>query len=491
LGPRPRSAHAIGLLAVVLLAATILGALPSRVSADSGGPDVYGYTWVDSKFPNPGVVYNWIDGVSGGTDLLLTDDGCTVNRIPLGFPFRFYGVIYNDAYVCANGFVAFNTPAGSAQFTDAYAVGLGADLNPDSASAPGTGHVYAKADSLSSPRRLIVTWNGVYTYATTDPQTFEIVLFENPTGEDGRVLFQYKQLTNPPAHITGIDSLGGTSSLYYASALANLLAVEFRPPGTSPTGDVLTLRVANLSPVSVEPGQRDIPFVRLNLSTPTNSVNLRRVRVDVTGITSMPGDVSRIALWRDAAGNGQLNTSRDAFLAAGAPAGSPESVALSLPSPLPILAGPGLNLIVAFDLPLTAVPGDWIGAGLPGNSYVTVDPPDTVSTANFPINSYVSGARTLIVEGVDTLRVTAWSAPNPANVTRWQADAPMLAITFDANKGAVTIARITVSFLGTRSSDVYLVKAFEDTNHDLALEPGTDLLLDAGRFDGSGNVALA
>ena len=177
---------------------------------------------------------NWIDGVSGGTDLLLTDDGCTVNRIPLGFPFRFYGVIYNDAYVCANGFVAFNTPAGSAQFTDAYAVGLGADLNPDSASAPGTGHVYAKADSLSSPRRLIVTWNGVYTYATTDPQTFEIVLFENPTGEDGRVLFQYKQLTNPPAHITGIDSLGGTSSLYYASALANLLAVEFRPPGTSP-----------------------------------------------------------------------------------------------------------------------------------------------------------------------------------------------------------------------------------------------------------------
>ena len=111
MGPHPRRPPVIGLLALVAVAAAVLGSLPARVSADSGGPDVYGYTWVDSKFPNPGVTYSWIDGVGGGTDLLLTDDGCSQNRIAFGFAFRFYGIIYSDGYVCANGFVAFNTPA--------------------------------------------------------------------------------------------------------------------------------------------------------------------------------------------------------------------------------------------------------------------------------------------------------------------------------------------------------------------------------------------
>src|SRR5438034_214828 len=110
--------------------------------------------------------------------------------------------------------------------------------------------VYVRADPPATPRRFVVAWNGVYTYGTTDPQTFEIVLVENPTGEDGRVLYQYRQLTNPPVHLTGIDSLGGTSSLYYTTALPNLLAIEFRPPGTNPPGDVLTVRTSNLSPVT-------------------------------------------------------------------------------------------------------------------------------------------------------------------------------------------------------------------------------------------------
>src|SRR3972149_2453819 len=91
-------------------------------------------------------------------------------------------------------------PAGFPQFTDDFIAGLGAALNPDSISAPGTGHVFAKADTLSSPRRFIVTWDDVYTYGTTDRQNFEIVLYENPTGEDGRILVQYRDVPNPPPH---------------------------------------------------------------------------------------------------------------------------------------------------------------------------------------------------------------------------------------------------------------------------------------------------
>ena len=484
--------HRGGILAAaVLVGLAVLATLPPPARSDAGGPDVYGYTWTDSKFPNPGVAFSWIDGKTGGTDLLLDDDGCGSGPVNLGFQFRFYGILYTNAWVCANGFLAFNTPAGFPQFTDDFISGLGADLNPDSISAPGTGHVFAKADTLSSPRRFIVTWDDVYTYGTTDRQNFEIVLYENPTGEDGRILVQYRDVTNPPAHLTGIAALGYTSSLYYTGGIQDQLALLFLPPGSIPPGDVLTVRGTNLAPATVEPGQSGTPMLRLNLTTATGSVNLRRVRVDVTGLTTAPGDVSLVALWRDSDRNGAFSSTADTRLASATPSGSPETVALTLPAPLSIPAGSGENLFVVFDVPLTAVPGDWIGAGVLAPTYVTVDPPDTVSSSNFPFNSYIAGTRTRIVEGVDTLRVVSWSPTNPENVTRWQTDVPMLSVTFDANKGAVTIDRIAVSFLGTRSSDVYLAKLFEDSDGDLALRPGADRLLGAGRFDGASTVSLA
>ena len=487
---RPHAHRGAALLAVGLALLSALATLPHPARGDSGGPDQYGYTWVDSTFPNPGVAFSWIDGVAGGTDLLLTDDGCGTGPVSFGFQFRFYGILYSSAWVCANGFLAFNTPAGFPQFTDDFVAALGADLNPDPMYAPGTGHVFAKADTFSSPRQFILTWDGTYTYGTTQRQTFEIVLIENPTGEDGRILLQYKDLTNPPGHLTGIANIGYTSSLYYTGNLTDQLALMFLPPGSVPPGDVVTVRGTNLAPASVEPGQSNVPMLRLNLTTLTGSISLRRIRVDVTGQVSVPGDVSLVSLWRDADRDGVFNTANDALLVAGTPAGLPEQALLTLPAPLSIPAGPGENLFVAIDVPLTAAVGDWIGGGVLGAPYVTVDPPDTVSNSNFPINSYIANTRTRIVEGVDTLRVISWSATNPANVTRWQTDVPMLAITVDVDKGAVTIDRVAVLFLGTRSTDVYLGKLFEDADGDLVLRPGADRLLGRGGFGGGNTVNL-
>ncbi|TLZ57437.1 MAG: hypothetical protein E6K17_02815 [Methanobacteriota archaeon] len=478
------------ILIAVLAIAFLLPALPP-VRADSGGPDPYGYRWTDSKFPSPGVSYGWIDGVSGGTDLLLADDNCTFNRVPFQFPFRFYGIIYSDVYVCANGFLAFNQPATYATDTDAFVVALGGccpDLDP---SAPGGGHVFVKADLLSSPRRFIVTWNGVYNYLTTDPQKFEIVLIEDLAGGDGRILLQYASLVNPPPQLTGIESLLGSNSLFYSSPLQNSLAVLFYPPGSGPPGDVLTLGGANLSPATVEPGRKDVPMLRVNVSTPTGSVTLRRIRVDVTGTAAAPGDVSTIAIWRDANGDGLLNTSLDPRLVGASPTGTPGSVNLTFPSPISIPAGAGLDLFVTVDISLAAPPGDWIGAGILAASYVTVDLPDTVSSANLPMNSYISGFRTLIVEGVDTLRVASSSAVNPPNVSQWQTDAPMLRANLTVDKGAVTVTGITIVFNGTRSADVILVKLFEDINRDIVLQPSGDRLLAKGRFNATGNATLA
>ncbi len=485
-----RPGPGIALLVTFLVcSSTFLSLVPPSL-AGSGGPDTYGYTWTDSK-PPPGVSYSWIDGVTGGQDLLLSDEGCTQTRVPFLFPFRFYGVIYNDAYVCANGFLAFNTPGGYPWDAgmDAFVAAFGYDLNPED---PASGHVYAWADTASSPRRFVVTWNGVFTYPTTDRQTFQIVLIEEPSVVDGRILLQYSTLTNPPPDpLVGIDSLGSTHNLYYTLPLEDSLAIRFSPPGLPPPGDTLTVRGTSLAPLTVEPGQKDVPFLRLNVSTPTNSINLRRVRVDVTGITSLPGDVSRISLWRDVDGDGQLNKLSDSLLIAGTPSGSPESAGLILPTALAIPAGPGKTLFVSFDVSLNAVPGDFVGAGVLTASYVTVDAPDNVSAAYFPFNTYLPGVRTRIVEGVDTLRVTGWFAANPPNVTQWQTDAPMLAATLDVDKGAVTVTRVDINHLGPRPSDVYLAKLFEDTNRDLLLQPASDRLLSKAVFNGTGNLGFA
>lgn len=490
MGSREARAPACGRIVIAVLALLMLITAIPPARADSGGPDAYGYRWTDSKFPNPGVSYGWIDGVLGGQDLGLDDDNCTQNRVPFQFPFRFYGTIYNDVSVCANGFLAFNNPASYATDTDAFVVALGGccpDLNP---AEPGGGHVFGKSDLLSTPKRFIVTWNGVYNYLTTDPQKFEIVLTQDPGGQDGQILLQYASLVNPPPQLTGIESPLGSSSLFYASPLQNSLAVLFYPPTSGPPGDVLTLRSTNLSPATAEPGQKDVPMLRVNVSTPTGSVTLRRVRVDVTGTAAGPGDVSTISLWRDGNGDGVLNASLDPRLVGMSPVGTPGSVSLLLPSPISIPAGTGIDLFVTFDLSLGAPPGDWIGAGILTASYLTVDAPDNVSSANFPINSYVPGGRTQIVEGVDTLRVAAKAGVNPPGVRQWQTDVPIFWADLTVNKGAVTVTGITVTFNGTRRADVFLVKLFEDTNRDLVLQPASDRLLAEGRFNATGNVML-
>ena len=127
---RRRSPRAGVALAVLFAGMMALASLPASVRADSGGPDAYGYTWIDSRFPNPGVAFNWIDGVTTGVDLGMSDENCTLSPVAFGFPFRFYGTIYTSAYVCPNGLLDFNAPESNPQYASDYVMPLGADLNP-------------------------------------------------------------------------------------------------------------------------------------------------------------------------------------------------------------------------------------------------------------------------------------------------------------------------------------------------------------------------
>ncbi|MEJ2054846.1 MAG: S8 family serine peptidase, partial [Calditrichaceae bacterium] len=80
-----------------------------EVKINSGGPDDFGYTWVDSD-EQDGLPFNWIDIRSSGTVVNgLADDNYT-GPFPVGFSFPFYGKEETQFYISSNGFIGFGPP---------------------------------------------------------------------------------------------------------------------------------------------------------------------------------------------------------------------------------------------------------------------------------------------------------------------------------------------------------------------------------------------
>ncbi len=79
------------------------------VLRNAGGPDLYGYYWMDSDEPS-GPSFAWQDISATGTDVIgdLGDDSFT-GPIDLGFDFPYYENVYSHVYVSSNGMVGFTS----------------------------------------------------------------------------------------------------------------------------------------------------------------------------------------------------------------------------------------------------------------------------------------------------------------------------------------------------------------------------------------------
>src|SRR5262245_570090 len=75
-----------------------------------GGPDGFGYRWIDSNEPG-GPTFAWEDITATGTLLPLTGDDATSAAVPIGFSFPFYGGSFASLRVCTNGFLSFTSTA--------------------------------------------------------------------------------------------------------------------------------------------------------------------------------------------------------------------------------------------------------------------------------------------------------------------------------------------------------------------------------------------
>ncbi len=199
----------------------------------NGGPDLFGYNWIDSDDPN-GPTYIWNDISSTGTlaaNWLPTgtydpkDEGYA-GPFQLGFNFKYYGNVKSQVFVSSNGAVLFTAPAAN-MFSNAQ---IPTSSAPNDFIAPfwddldgrtqGTVHYKAEND------KFVIQYTNWQKYSATGSLTFQVVLYAN-----GRIMLYYNNMSATLTSATvGIENGAGDDGLqvaYNAAYIHNSLAVKF------------------------------------------------------------------------------------------------------------------------------------------------------------------------------------------------------------------------------------------------------------------------
>jgi hypothetical protein len=204
----------------------------------SGGPDTFGYTWINSDDPE-GPTFGWVDISATGTPVTLTDDSATP-AISMGISFPFYFNVYNDIYIGSNGLLSFNpspTSLSNQNFPNPSTPNnviapFWDDLNPSQSGYPG--QIWYEHDAVND--RFIVQYN-VVAYGGTVFLQFQAIL-----QADGDMLLQLLNVdeadaVNATVGIENADGSDGLTATYLTTGalLHDELAFYF----ARPEGDVV------------------------------------------------------------------------------------------------------------------------------------------------------------------------------------------------------------------------------------------------------------
>jgi hypothetical protein len=203
----------------------VFGVSPTK---GQGGPDAFGYRWIDSDEPG-GPTFNWVEINTTGTLVEPSDDG-NVGPFDIGFTFEFYGVEFTQFRIAANGFVSFTSTTGTLSNTyipnsnepNNLLALMWDDLRP--ASGGGEGNIYYEYDGLN---RLIIEYDGVIRYGTSYHYTMQIILQSN-----GQIFYQYKTMEGDRTDEStiGIENAAGDDGLevvYNAYYVHDNMAIRF------------------------------------------------------------------------------------------------------------------------------------------------------------------------------------------------------------------------------------------------------------------------
>ena len=209
---------------ILFVAALLLG---TTTFAQTGGPDIYGYSYKSSDAVG-GPTYSWIEISTSGIELTNASNGDdTWESIGIqSFLFPFYGNNYNSVSVQTNGTIGFDDTYIGSSNVCMPGVGIPSialfwdNLDPSS-----QGNIYTQDFGTY----FVIQYQDVVEFGGTDGSTFQVILYKS-----GVIKMQFKKTSAMQAngsYTTGIQgtSLFGLSYLCDGSgdAISNNLAISF------------------------------------------------------------------------------------------------------------------------------------------------------------------------------------------------------------------------------------------------------------------------
>ena len=257
------------------------------------GPDAYGYYAFDYLDIIGTPLYSWIeiDPNAGGPGTLInyTIDDQTV-QVDLPFSFSYYGLDYNEISACNNGWISMGTTT-STDYSNSH---IPDDDGPPAMIAPfwedlspqiiGTVSYYY--DSVEN--YFVIEFNGVRQFSPAWAlETFEVILYDpahhtTPTG-DGKIKFQYAEISDPSSCTIGIENETETVGLEYlyngtydshAAPIGNETAVLIMTVDTQPEV-IVTLTPAG-TPIQIPASGGSFEY---NIAGSNNSGNVQNFDV--------------------------------------------------------------------------------------------------------------------------------------------------------------------------------------------------------------------
>jgi len=247
-----------------------VSALPEfHLNCDFGGPDAYGYLWIDSDEPY-GPVFAWED-ISGSGQQLLPISGYLYDTLKLDFDFPYYGTLYNKVLVSKFGALQFGPESGISQWS---AIPMPHAIAPNNVlfwcwgNHNTLGNVYAH----STAERTIIQFEnfGAGPALPSQSATAQVEL-----AADGRVSYRYLQFGS--SFVTrncgvGLENQTGAQGfgiVFYVNPLQedpeylhNGLQIDFYPPpawiDAEPASD--TVVSGGSQPVDIDFDAGDLPF---------------------------------------------------------------------------------------------------------------------------------------------------------------------------------------------------------------------------------------
>jgi hypothetical protein len=153
-----------------------------NVSANQGGPDAFGYTWMDSNEPG-GPAYAWFDITQIGSQLSGFGDDNFIGPKPLGGPFTYYWYTVDKCWIGSNGYISFQPGNIAANFpaipnptgVNDYITGLMADLMFLGNNNPAKVYYYVSLDTFCMSYHNVPYWSPNFP-GYTGSNTFQIIL---------------------------------------------------------------------------------------------------------------------------------------------------------------------------------------------------------------------------------------------------------------------------------------------------------------------------